>query len=71
MNELTPEILEELKLLFVSRKECTETNDDITRKLNRDFADLSVIKFQLKLILGILSAVGVAVLTLVINQIWG
>lgn len=70
MNNIPPEVMEELKLVFVTRKECVETNDEITRKLNRDYADLSVIKFQLKLILGILSAVGVAVLSLVINQVW-
>lgn len=56
---------------FVTRKECNETTGELNQKLGQDFADLSVIKFQLRLILGILSAIGVAIGGLVIKQFWG
>lgn len=61
----------EIEQVFITRKECEDTTEGLAAKLNRDFADLKVIKFQLRLILGILSAVGVAVLGLVVAQFWG
>lgn len=68
---VSEEMMNELRLIFVTRKESEEITDELNRKLTNDFADLAVIKFQTKLILGILSAVGVAVLGLLVNQLWG
>ena len=63
--------MEQIKSVFVTREECNTTTEDLNKKLNQDFADLAVIKFQLKLVLGILGAIGVAILGLVIKQFWG
>ncbi len=68
---LGDDVINELRLIFVTRKESEEITEELNRKLTNDFADLAVIKFQTKLILGILSAVGVAVLGLLVNQLWG
>lgn len=67
----TTEQIEHLKLIFVTREECNSTTEDLNNKLTNDFKDLAVIKFQNKMILSILGAVGVAVLSLVICQFWG
>lgn len=69
--EITKENIEELKLIFVTREECDDTTRELNDKLTRDFTDLAVIKEQNKMILRILSAVGLAVLALVVRQFWG
>ena len=69
--EISKEIIEELKLIFVTREECDDTTRELNDKLTRDYTDLAVIKEQNKLILSILSAVGIAVLALVVRQFWG
>ena len=56
---------------FVTRKECNSTTEDLNKKLGQDFADLAVIKFQLRLVLGILSVIGAAICGYVIKQFWG
>ncbi len=61
----------EINAEFMPRSECENKTNSITVKLSNDFTDLAVIKFQNKLILGILSTVGVAILGLVIGQFWG
>lgn len=76
MNIIRKEPLSETQMsqienAFVTRKECNATTEDLNNKLGQDFADLSVIKFQLRLVLGILSAIGVAILGLVVKQFWG
>ena len=70
-NIFSKEQIEHLKLIFVTREECKTITDDLDDKLTKDFADLAVIKYQNKLILAILGAVGVAVLSLVVKQFWG
>jgi hypothetical protein len=61
----------EINADFMPRNECESRTDSIEVKLSNDFTDLAVIKFQNKLILGILSAVGIAILGLVVSQFWG
>lgn len=61
----------EINADFMPRSECENKTDSIEVKLSNDFTDLAVIKFQNKLILGILSAVGVSILGFVISQFWG
>ena len=70
-NEEMKEIREEMELCFVSREDCQKNCERFRGQISDNKADFSVIKFQLKLILGILGAVGTAVLSLVIATIWG
>ena len=70
-NEEMKEIREEMELCFVSREDCSKNCSKFQSQLSDNKSDFSVIKFQLKLILGILGAVGTAVLSLVIATIWG
>ncbi len=64
------EIREEMELCFVPREECSKTCEHFRTQLSDNKSDFSVIKFQLKLILGILGAIGTAVLSLVISTVW-
>jgi len=65
------QIREEMELCFVPREDCTKTCEKFRGQLADNKSDFSVIKFQLKLILGILGAIGTAVLSLVISAVWG
>ena len=56
---------------FVHQKDCETKTNAIDDKLSRDYADKQVIKSQLKLIIGILGAIGLGILGLVLNQFWG
>lgn len=51
-----------LREVFVSREECNETVDHQNRKFANDDKRLAVIENNTRIILGILSAVGVGVL---------
>lgn len=64
------EIREEMELCFVPREECSKNCEHFRAQLSDNKSDFSVIKFQLKLILGILGAIGTAVLSLVISTVW-
>ena len=68
---LSDKQMDQIEHVFVTRKECNSTTEELNKKLGQDFADLAVIKFQLRLVLGILGAIGVAVLGLVVKQFWG
>lgn len=63
--------MERLREIFVTRRECDETTTDLRDKIDKESADIAVIKFQCRVILTILSAIGGAVLTLVVKQFWG
>lgn len=65
------QIREEMEYIFVHKDECNKHCDRVQGQIAETKSNYAVIKFQLKLILGILSAVGTAVLSLVIVQIWG
>ena len=63
--------MERLKEIFVTRRECDTITDGINDKLGRDYAELAVIKSQLKLVIGILSAVGGGMLTILLKLFFG
>ena len=63
--------LERLKEIFVLRRECEETQERTRREISTIEITMAEIKVQLNLVMGILAAVGVAVLSLVVKQFWG
>lgn len=63
--------MERLKEVFVTRRECDTITDGINDKLGKDYAELAVIKSQVKLVIGILSAVGGGVLTILLKLFFG
>lgn len=60
--------MEHLKEVFVTRRECDAITGEINQKLGRDYAELAVIKSQLKTIIWILSAVGTGVITMLVKM---
>lgn len=65
------EDIERLKETFVTRQECDITTSSIEKKLANDSTRLAVIEHQLKMIIGILAAVGSGVLTMLIKMFFG
>lgn len=68
-NDDMKQIREEMEHCFVSHEDCEKHCEKFRTELSDNKADFSVIKFQLKLILGLLGAIGTAVLSLVITDI--
>ena len=68
---IDPIDMEHLKEVFVTRRECDSITDDINNKLGRDYAELAVIKSQLKIIMWILGAVGGGIITIVLKLFLG
>lgn len=64
-------VREYTKPRFVSKDDCDEKTGVIDGKLNEDYADKRLVMGQLKLIIAVLGAIGVGVLGLVLNQLWG
>lgn len=60
-----------LKEIFVTRQECQSNLDDLGSKLSNDLVRLAVIENQLKLILGVLAAVGGGMLTVLLKLFFG
>ena len=60
-----------LEEIFVTRKECQKTNDEIERKLSSDLVRLAVIENQLKIITWLLYAVAGGVITMLIKILFG
>ena len=63
--------IERLKEIFVTRNDCDKTTEDIRGKINSDSVRLAVIETQLKIITGILAAVGTGVLTILLKLFFG
>ncbi len=63
--------IERLKEIFVTRKECDDTMDDVNSKLSNDAKELAVISTKLSLILWFLGAVGAAVITVLVKLFFG
>ena len=63
--------IERLKEIFVSRKECQDTNEEIKSNLTKDLVRLSVIENQLKIITWVLYAVAGGVITMLIKMLFG
>lgn len=63
--------LERLKEIFVTRKECDDTIDHQNRKFANDDKRLAVIETYQKITLAILSAVGVGVVGILLEMMFG
>lgn len=63
--------IDRLKEIFVTRKECQNTNDEIEKKFSNDSVRLAVIENQLKVITWLLYAVAGGVITMLIKLIFG
>ena len=60
-----------LEEIFVTRKECRKTNDEVEKKLSSDLVRLAVIENQLKIITWLLYAVAGGVITMLIKLLFG
>lgn len=65
------EVLDRLREIFVTRRECDASMDKMGRDLGETKSSINVINAKLNIVLGILSAVGIAVLGLVVMKMWG
>ena len=63
--------IDRLEEIFVTRKECKKTNDEIESKLSSDLVRLAVIENQLKIITWLLYAVAGGVITMLIKMLFG
>lgn len=63
--------IDRLEEIFVTRKECKKTNDEIEKKLSSDLVRLAVIENQLKVITWLLYAVAGGVITMLIKLLFG
>ena len=63
--------IDRLEEIFVTRKECQNTNDEIEKKLSSDLVRLAVIENQLKIITWLLYAVAGGVITMLIKLLFG
>ena len=57
--------------IFVTRKECQQTNEEIEKKLSNDLVRLAVIENQLKVITWILYAVAGGIITMLVKMLFG
>lgn len=65
------EDMERLKEIFVTRQECDTITNGLERKLASDSTRLAVIEHQLKMITGILAAVGGGIVTMLVKMFFG
>ena len=63
--------IDRLEEIFVTRKECQKTNDEIEKKFSSDLVRLAVIENQLKIITWLLYAVAGGVITMLIKMLFG
>ena len=63
--------IDRLEEIFVTRKECQQTNEKIEAKLSSDLVRLAVIENQLKVITWLLYAVVGGVITMLIKMLFG
>ena len=68
---MAPEEMENLKLVFVTRAESQDAQAVYDGKLHDTVVSLAEIKTKLNLSLGILSAIGVAVLSIALKFMFG
>lgn len=63
--------IDRLKEIFVTRRECDQTNDEINAKLSNDNTKLAVIESQLKTIMWILTTIGAGVIATLVKLFFG
>ena len=62
--------IDRLKEIFVTRQECQKQTDSFETKLNKDLVRLAVIETKLNQIMWLLTAVGGAVITMLVKMIF-
>ena len=62
--------IERLKEIFVTRQECQAQTDSFENKLNKDLVRLAVIETKLNQIMWLLTAVGGAVITMLVKMVF-
>lgn len=62
--------IDRLKEIFVTRQECQKSTDSFEAKLNKDLVRLAVIETKLNQIMWLLTAVGGAVITMLVKMIF-
>lgn len=70
-DKVCDKIMEQVKLVCVTRSECTNTTTEITNKLSNDDKRLAVIQAYQKITLGVMGAIGGGVLTMLIKMFFG
>ena len=63
--------IDRLEEIFVTRRECQQTNEEIEKKLSSDLVRLAVIENQLKVITWILYAVAGGIITMLVKILFG
>ena len=63
--------IERLKEIFVTRADCSRQSDAVEEKLVKDRVKLSVIETKLNITLGMLAAIGTAMLAIVVKMLFG
>lgn len=62
--------IDRLKEIFVTRQECQKNTDNFEIKLNKDLVRLAVIETKLNQIMWLLTAVGGAVITMLVKMVF-
>ena len=62
--------IERLKEIFVTRQECQKSTDNFESKLNKDLVRLAVSETKLNQIMWLLTAVGGAVITMLVKMVF-
>lgn len=62
--------IDRLKEIFVTRQECQKQTDTFESKLNKDLVRLAVIETKLNQIMWLLTAVGGAVITMLVKMVF-
>ena len=62
--------IDRLKEIFVTRQECQKSTEAFDSKLNKDLVRLAVIETKLNQIMWLLTAVGGAVITMLVKMIF-
>ena len=68
---ITPDDVEYLKTIFVSRETCDTKNDQQERDIIELKMSITSIQTKLNMLLGILGAIGVAVLSIAVKLMFG
>ena len=68
---MSNEDIERLKEIFVTRKECETTRSDSNQHIQRLEIALAKVGTKLTIVIGILGAIGVAILSVVVKFLFG
>lgn len=68
---ITPEDIEYLRTVFVSRETCDTKNDQQEKEIIDLKMSITSIQTKLNMLLGILGAIGVAVLSIAVKLLFG